>query len=146
MVIWEADGNIPVYRECLWKKTLIEKNNNQAMCYYLQPEQCHPIDLVNLLITSREMFYFFMILLELLLDTTTFCMLKSGFSMWHKTSTKYLYCGNFKMHPQLRKFCNQPHIFAVDKSKWLFVVANCPTEMLKSCISVWSLIRQWNSS
>ena len=48
------------------------------MCYYLQSEQCHSIDLVNLLITSRKMFlFFFLILLELLLDI---CMLKSEFT------------------------------------------------------------------
>ena len=48
------------------------------MCYYLQSEQCHSIDLVNLLITLRKMFlFFFLILLELLLDI---CMLKSEFT------------------------------------------------------------------
>ena len=32
------------------------------------------------------------------------------------------------MRSQLREFCNQPHLFVADKSEWLFVVANCPTE------------------
>ena len=79
------------------------RKNNQAMCNYLQSEQCHSVDLVNLLTTSREMFPPF---------------------------TKYLYCGNLKMHSQLRKLCNQPYFFVVDKSEWLFVVENCPTQKL----------------
>ena len=97
------------------------------MCKYLQPEQCHSIDLVNLLITSWGMFSPFLLLLLILLASHS-TMLKSGFLMWYKTSTKYLYCGNLKMHSQLCKFCNQHYFFVAGKSEWLFVVENCPTE------------------
>ena len=93
--------------ECLWQKTQREKNyNSQAMCSYLQSEQCHSIDLLNLLITSREMFSLF--LRYYFWNTSHSVMVKSGFLMWYKTSTKYLHCGNLKMHSWLRKFCNQP--------------------------------------
>ena len=34
----------------------------------------------------------------------------------------------YKMHSQLCKFRNQPHLFVADKSKCLFVIANCLTE------------------
>ena len=32
------------------------------------------------------------------------------------------------MHLQLRKFCNQPHLFVADEREWLFVVAICLSE------------------
>ena len=32
------------------------------------------------------------------------------------------------MHLQQRKFCSQPRLFVIDKSEWLFVVANFLTE------------------
>ena len=86
------------------------------MCSYLQSEQCHPVDLLNLLITSREMFSVFL----------RYCLLnvpQSGFLVWYKNV-----CGNLKVHWQLRKFCNQSHLFVAYKSEWLFVVANSLTE------------------
>ena len=107
------------------------------MCNYLQSEQYHSIDLLNLLITSRETFSLF--LWYYLRNASHSAMLKSGLLMWYKTSTKYLYCRNFKMHSQLRNFCNQPHLFVADKSEWLFVVANCLTEKVENFVSRYGL-------
>ena len=42
------------------EKTQIEKNDSQAMCTYLQSEQCHSIDPLNLLNTSQGMFSHFL--------------------------------------------------------------------------------------
>ena len=42
------------------KKTQIEKNDSQAMCTYLQSEQCHSIDPLNLLNTSQGIFSHFL--------------------------------------------------------------------------------------
>ena len=123
---WEAGGSIPGNRECLWEKTQIEESNNKATCNYLQSEQCHSIDLLNLLITSRKTFSLF--LWYYLWNASHSAVLKSRFLMWCKTSVKYLYCGNVIMHSQLCNFCNQPHLFLANKSEWLFVVASCLTE------------------
>ena len=77
-IIWEAGGNILVNRECFWKKTQVEKNNNnQAMCNYLQTEQCHSTNLENFLITSREMLSLFVWCY--LQNASHSAMLKSGF-------------------------------------------------------------------
>ena len=66
-------------------------------------------------------------------------MLKSGFLMWYKSSTKYHYCGNLKMHSQVRNCRNQPHLFLADKSECLFVVANCRTEKSEKIVSRYGL-------
>ena len=115
------------------KENQDRKNNNQAMCNYLQYEQCHYIDLVNLLITLREMF-------SLFCDTS--CEMHHIlpcsnwiFNMAQNFNMVQLFCRgqNTSTMEILKCICNciNPAInrfFLADKSEWLFVVANCPTE------------------
>ena len=102
------------------------EKNSQAMCSYLQSEQCHSIDLLNLLMASQEMFSLFWG--YYCCNASHSVMLKSGFLMWYTTPAKYIYCEHLKMHSQQRQFCNQTYLFVVEKSEWLFGVANCLTE------------------
>ena len=132
---FKVDFKTPVRN--VYSKSCIKKPVTQS-------EQCHSIDLVNLLITSKEMFSLF--LWYYLWNGSHPVILKSGFLMWYKISTKYPYCGNLKMHSQLRKFYNKSHFFCC----WQERLVNCSCKLsdwkrLKSCISVWPLIRPWNS-